>query len=180
MPSEHKTFIPLAGSRHQPLAQSRPAGPLDSSEVISITVRTRPASSDNDLERKVAEIYSQPIASREYVAPEEIATEHGADPHDLDLIETYAQKHNLVVSHRSEAERSLVLTGKLADLISAFPADLHLVHHSTGSFRARRGEIMIPEQLKGIITGIFGYDTRPKQKAPYATPGRGGRRSGRR
>jgi kumamolisin len=166
MPSEHKTFIPLAGSRHQPLAQSRPAGPLDSSEVISITVRTRPATSDNDLERKVAEIYSQPIASREYVAPEKMAAEHGADPHDLDLIETYAQKHNLVVSHRSEAERSLVLTGKLADLTSAFPADLHLVHHSTGSYRARRGEILIPEQLKGIITGIFGYDTRPKQKAP--------------
>ena len=86
---------------------------------------------------------------------------------DLDSIEHYAQQHNLVVSHRSAAERTLVLTGKLGDLLNAFHADVHIFHHSTGTYRGRRGEIMIPQQFAEVITAIFGFDTRPMHKAPY-------------
>src|SRR6266705_624553 len=159
-------FVPLPGSTHETLATARAAGPIDTSEVSSITIRTRPATDPEDLEKKVAEIYAKPLAERTYMSREELESSHGAHPDDLDAIEQYAQQHNLVVSHRSEAERTLVLTGKLADLLRAFPADVSLVHHATGSFRSRRGDILIPKEFEGIITGIFGYDTRPKQKAP--------------
>lgn len=159
-------FVPLRGSIHQQLEDARPAGPVDTSEIASITIRTRPATSAQDLEKKVGEIYAQGLGQRSYLSREALADMQGANAGDLDAIEQYAQTHNLVVSHRSPAERSLVLTGKLADLLRAFPADLRLVHHSTGTFRSRHGEIMMPKEFEGIITGIFGYDTRPKHRAP--------------
>lgn len=98
---------------------------------------------------------------------DEVAASFGADPRDLDAIEQFGQRHNLVVSHRNAAERSLVLTGKLKDLTNAFHADLHMFHHARGTYRGRQGQILIPKQFDGVITGIFGFDTRPKQKSPH-------------
>jgi kumamolisin len=161
------SFVPLTGSRHQALANSRPAGPIDTSEIASITVRTRPATNTANLEKRVNEIYAQPLTKRDYISREELARLHGGNTADLDAIEQYAQKYNLVVSHRNPAERTLVLTGTLGDLLTAFPADLHLVHHSGGTHRERRGDILVPKQFEGIITGIFGFDTRPKHRSPF-------------
>ncbi len=84
--------------------------------------------------------------------------------------------------HRSTLERSIVLKGKLGDFLAAFPADLQMYHHAGGTYRGRRGVISIPEELSGIITGIFGFDTRPKHRARYRQldvgQGRLGKRKG--
>ena len=162
-----KTYVPLPGSQRHLVPHSRPAGPVDGSEIASITVRTRAAKDIKALEKQVQEMAAQPLSKRKYMTHEEVAASFGADPRDLDEIEQYGQRHNLVVSHRNAAERSLVLTGKLKDLMNAFRADLHMFHHSRGTYRGRQGEILIPKQFEGKITGIFGFDTRPKQKAPH-------------
>ncbi len=65
-----------------------------------------------------------------------------------------------MVVHRSAAERSIVIKGKLNDLLAAFPADVRMYHHSTGTYRGRQGVIHIPQQLDGIVTGIFGVRSR--------------------
>jgi kumamolisin len=96
----------------------------------------------------------------------ELAAAHGADPRDLELVEHYAQKHDLSVVHRSAAERSIVLRGSLSDLLNAFPARVQMYHHSSGTYRERLGEISIPKELEGVITGIFGFDTRRKHRSP--------------
>jgi kumamolisin len=112
-------------------------------------------------------MYAKPVGDRAYLSKAELAERHGAIPEDFDAIERFAQQHNLFVSHRSTAERSLVLTGKLGDLLNAFPADVHMFHHSSGEYRGRRGEISIPKQFDKVIQGIFGFDTRPKHRAPH-------------
>jgi len=160
------SFVPLAGSKRELLPNSRPAGPIDPSEIASITVRTRSVGNGAELEQKVRKLYDQPLADRRYLTRAELAEQHGASTQDLDAIEHYAQQHNLVVSHRNAAERSLILTGKLGDLMNAFHADLHIFHHSSGTYRGRRGEILVPNHLADIITGIFGFDTRRKQRSP--------------
>src|SRR5882724_4048731 len=104
-------YVPLRGSIHQQLDDARPAGPVDTSEIASITIRTRPATTTEDLEKKVQEIYAQGMGQRSYMSREALAEMQGANASDLDAIEQYAQTHNLVVSHRSPSERSLVLTG---------------------------------------------------------------------
>lgn len=169
-PTKHgaaSAYVPLAGSHRELLPNSRPAGSIDPSEITSVTVRTRAATNIAELEGKLETLYEQPLNERVYLSREDLARQHGGRAEDLDAIEQFAQQHNLVVSHRSAAERTLVLTGKLGDLLNAFHADLHVFHHSSGTYRGRRGEIYIPKPFEGIITGIFGFDTRPKHKSPH-------------
>jgi kumamolisin len=161
------TKVTLPGSQKHLLPNSRPAGPVDPSEITSVTVRLRSAEDPKELEAIAYKLADQPLAERTYLSPGGLGRRFGASAADLDAIESFAQKHNLVVSHRSAAKRSIVLTGKIGDLLSAFPADVQMYHHAMGTYRGRRGEISIPSELNGIITGIFGFDTRPKHRSPF-------------
>jgi kumamolisin len=158
-------YVPLPGSKRSLLPNSRPVGAIDPSEVDSITVRVRSSGDPKALEKRVYEQSKKPVKDRTYLTREELAKKHGASAVDLDLVEELAQQHNLTVVHRSAAERSIVLRGKLGDLLSAFPTDLHMYDHSTGTYRGRRGEISIPQNLDKVVTGVFGFDTRPKHRA---------------
>ena len=158
-------YVTLPGSRKSLLANSRPAGPVDPSEIASVTVRVRSSSDTGALAKRVYEQASQPLANRKYLTREELAAQHGASKEDLDKIEAFAQQHDLFVVHRSAAERSIVLKGKLSDLLAAFHADVQIYHHSTGTYRGRKGEIAIPQDLDKVVTGVFGFDTRPKHRS---------------
>ncbi|HTS88757.1 MAG TPA: S53 family serine peptidase [Gemmatimonadales bacterium] len=172
-------FIPLPGSARELLPHSRPAGPIDPTEIVSLSIRTRSAGDLDALEREVKKLYTVPLKQRAYLSREQLVERYGARRDDLDRLEDYVQKQNLVVTRRSPAERLLVVTGKLSDVLNAFPADVHMFHHASGTYRGRQGEILIPKALEGIITGIFGFDTRPKRKTPHrrrmvGSPGPGG------
>ena len=173
-------YVPLPGSKRSLMPNSRPAGPIDPAEIISVTVRVRSAEKAEDLAQKTYELASTPIAKRKYLTYDELEKVHGATREDLDKIEHFAQMHDLTVVHRSALERSIVLKGKLGDFLAAFPADLQMYHHARGTYRGRRGVISVPAELSGIITGIFGFDTRPKHRARrrqlYAKHNRLGRR----
>jgi kumamolisin len=158
------TRVTLAGSKRTLLPNSRPAGAVDSNEIVSLTIRTRSAGDVAALEKRIDEQSKQPLAQRTYLTREELARGHGAKAEDLNLLEQMAHEHDLMVVHRNAAERSIVLKGKLGDLLSMFPADLQIYHHSTGTYRGRQGEIQMPQALDGIVTGVFGYDTRPKHR----------------
>jgi kumamolisin len=160
-------FVALPGSKRELLPNSRPAGPVDPSEVTSITVRVRSVGDPAALEKRVDEQSKLPLKDRTYLTREELAQKHGASAADLDLVEQFAQQHNLVVVHRSAAERSITLKGKLGDLLNAFPADVQMYHHASGTYRGRRGEISVPQSLEKVITGVFGFDTRPKHRSPH-------------
>lgn len=160
-------YVPLPGSKCVLLPDSRAAGPIDPAEIDSITVRVRSVGDPAALEKRVYEENQKPLAERTYLTHEELAKQHGASEEDLDLVEQFAHEHNLVVVHRSAAERSVVLKGRLSDLLNAFPADLQMYHHSSGTYRGRRGEISVPQHFEKIITGVFGFDTRPKHRSPH-------------
>jgi kumamolisin len=160
-------YVSLPGSKRTLLPNSRPAGPINRSEVASVTVRVRSAGDPETLAKKAYDLANLPLAERKYLTHEDLEKQHGASQEDLDKIEHFAQEHDLTVVHRSAAERSVVLKGKLGDLLAAFHADVQIYHHATGSYRGRRGEITLPEDLSGIVTGVFGFDTRPKRRAPH-------------
>jgi len=158
-------YVALPGSKRTLMANSRAAGPVDRSEIASLTLRVRSVGDPEALAERAYELASMPIAKRKYLTHEELEKQHGAAPEDLDKIEHFAQQHDLTVVHRSALERSIVLKGRLGDLLSAFPADVQMYHNVRGTYRGRRGEITVPEELGGIVTGIFGFDTRPKHRA---------------
>jgi kumamolisin len=154
----------LAGSKRTLLPNSRDAGPVDPTEIVSLTVRTRSVGDAGALEKRVQQQSREPLAKRTYLTREQLAREHGARAEDLELVEQLAHEHNLIVVHRSAAERAIVLQGKFADLLRLFPANVRIYHHSSGTYRGRQGEILIPKALDGIVTGVFGFDTRPKHR----------------
>ena len=78
------------------------------------------------LAKRVYDQANQPLANRTYLTHEELAAQHGASKEDLDKIEAFAQQHDLFVVHRSSAERSIVLKGKLSGLLAAFHADVQM------------------------------------------------------
>ena len=160
-------YVPLPGSKRTLLPNSRPAGPIDPSEIASVTVRVRSAGDPAALAKTAYDLANSPLAERKYLTREELEQRHGAAKEDLDRIEHFAQEHDLTVVHRSAAERSVVLRGKLGDLLAAFHADVQLYHHASGTYRGRRGEITLPQELNHIVTGVFGFDTRPKRRAPH-------------
>jgi kumamolisin len=160
-------YVPIAGSTRTLLPNSRPAGPVDPNEMASLTVRLRSRGDPAALVSKAYELASKPLAQRQYLTHDELEKQHGADPADLDTLEHFAQTHNLMVVHRSAAERSVVLRGRLGDLLNAFHADVQMYHHVSGTYRGRRGEILVPTELKPLITGIFGFDTRPRHRSPH-------------
>jgi kumamolisin len=159
------TYVPLPGSKRTLLPNSRPIGPINSSEIASLTIRVRSSGDMAGLEKQVRKQSEQPLKKREYLSRDAFAAKYGARSADLDLVEQIAQRHDLKVVHRNASERSIVLAGSLRDLLAAFPADLKLYHHSTGPYRGRQGEILIPKELDGIVTGVFGYDTRQKHRS---------------
>jgi kumamolisin len=160
------TYVPLPGSKRVLLANSRPAGSVDLSEIASVTVRLRSRGDIGALEKSVYEQASEPLGTRKYLTHQELAEQQGAAKEDLDKVEHFAQEHHLIVVHRSAAERSIVLKGSLGDLLAAFHADVQIYDHSSGIYRGRQGEIKIPEEFEKIITGVFGFDTRPKHRSP--------------
>ncbi len=160
-------YVPLPGSKRELLPNSRPAGPINPSEIASVTVRLRSMGDTEALAKRAYDLAQTPIAERKYLTHAEMESQHGASQEDLDAIEHFAQEHDLRVVHRNAAERSVVLKGRLGDLLAAFHADVQSYHHATGVYRGRRGEITLPEKLSKIVTGVFGFDTRPKHRAPY-------------
>lgn len=157
-------YVPLPGSKRALMPNSRSAGPVNSAETASLTVRVRSAGDPEALAEKAYELANTPLAKRKYLTYDELEKQHGATQEDLDKIEHFAQQHDLTVVHRSALERSIVLKGKLGDLLAAFPADVQMYHHARGTYRGRRGEITVPQELSGIVTGVFGFDTRPKRR----------------
>jgi kumamolisin len=160
-------YVALPGSRRTLLPQSRAAGPVDPSEIDTLTVRLRSAGDSEALEKRVYEEAQKPVKDRQYLSRAEVTALDGANPADLDRVEDAARRHNLMVVSRSAPDRTIVLKGAVGDLLKLFPAELGVYHHATGTYRGRAGEIHVPEELAGIVTGVFGFDTRPKQRAPY-------------
>src|SRR6478672_5857690 len=169
-------YVDLPSSKRKLLPNSRLAGNVRLDEMASLTIHVR---SGGDFEKLEAEVLKQselPIDKRKYLTREELNDQFGASTSDLDAVEVYAQHHNLMIVHRNAAERAVVVQGRLSDLLGAFPANVKLYHHSSGTYRGRQGEIRIPKELKGIVTGIYGYDTRPRNRSlrrlmPAAGPG---------
>ena len=136
-----RSYVTLPGSHRTPMPKSRLAGPVNKSEVTSVTVRVRSSGDPDALVKNAYELAKKPLGERSYLTHAELEKQYGARQEDLDKVEHFAQAHNLTVVHRSAAERSLVLRGTLGDLLAAFPADVQIYHHGSGTYRGRSGQI---------------------------------------
>ncbi|MFE9447868.1 protease pro-enzyme activation domain-containing protein [Streptomyces sp. NPDC006739] len=133
MPQQH---VLLEGSRRpHPTRAAQIAKAIDPEETISITVSLRGAGRNENPEQRRA---------------------------DAEKVKEALGRYGLRVKDERRLEAgSIEMEGKVKDANSAFRTDLKLYHgERQGEFRGREGELSIPAELDGIVTGVFGLDKR--------------------
>ena len=151
----------LLGSERNPPIQGQSVGPVDPNERIEISVYLRdPAQSA--LAGNVQDYAQQPGAK---ASREEYIAAHSASPDDIAKVEQFARKHQLSVVAVDPVSRKVVLAGTAAAMMAAFSTHLQRYERQGHTFRARSGHLYIPNELHGIVTGVFGLDTRPQAEA---------------
>ena len=162
----HKNRVVLPGSERSARLGSRVVGAPDPNQQIKISVRVRPRQSLQNL-AAASELNATLPHLRKYMSREQFAANYGANPEDLAKVEAFGHQHNLTVIETSQARRTVVLSGTVAALSAAFGVYLANYEHPDGAFRGRTGPIYIPEDLAGIVQGIFGFDNRPQARPHF-------------
>jgi len=162
----HQNRVVLPGSERSARRGSRVVGAPDPNQQIKISVRLRPRQKLQNL-ASANELNATPPHRRKYMSREQFAANYGANPEDLAKIEAFAHQHNLTVIEASQARRTVVLSGTIAALSAAFGVYLANYEHPDGAFRGRTGPIYIPEDLTGIVQGVFGFDNRPQARPHF-------------
>jgi kumamolisin len=132
MPEQH---VRLAGSeRPHPTKSVSIAEPVDPNEEIAVTVSLRDAGKNDNPEQRRA---------------------------DAEKVKESLGRYGLRVTDERLEVGSIEMTGKAKDLNRAFQTELKLYHgERQGVFRGREGELRIPADLDGVVTGVFGLDKR--------------------
>lgn len=86
---------------------------------------------------------------------------HGADPADLEAIESFAALHDFSISRVDAGARTITLAGPLDSLAKAFGAELELRQVGEQVIRTRRGSLHVPESLLDRVVAVLGFDERP-------------------
>ena len=150
----------VEGSEREPLAACRSVGPVPRDERFEVTVRVRRRTPIATLAERGLHGEDVP-ASRRYITREEYARDHGADPADLAKVEAFAREHGLVVVDSSAARRSVFLSGTAAQFEAAFGTRIEHYEGRGRTYRGRTGPLTVPEEIAGIVEGVFGIDDRP-------------------
>jgi kumamolisin len=161
MPDE--SFVPLPGSERGPLPDAEPAGPVDGSERVEVTVVTR----------RRAELQRDASGAPTRITREELRSQHGTDPADLDLVTGTLSRFGLEVTGQDAGSRRVFATGTVSALSAVFGAELTLVTSPAPggqrrvTHRYREGSLRVPAELDGIVVAVLGLDNRPQARYHY-------------
>lgn len=140
--------VPLPGSRRPRPRNAERGAELASDEHIEVTVTL----AGPDLPDAVG---GKPLSR------EELASGYGVDAETIRKVSDQLEKFGLVVEETSALTRSLRLSGTVAQMEAAFCPGLAIYRSAEqGEFRGREGELQIPAELEGLVTGVFGLDQR--------------------
>jgi kumamolisin len=156
----------LAGSLRKLPFRSKLVGPAQSDAQIEVSVRLRSKRGGSITDRQIMELGARSPSRRQYLSREELAARHGADPADVAKIDAFAHEHGLTVTSVHLSSRIIKLKGTIAAFNSAFGVKLSKIKRGTEVFRGRKGSILVPAKLHGIITGVHGLDDRSVAR-PY-------------
>jgi kumamolisin len=109
----------------------------------------------------------RPPAQRRYASREQWAAEHGADPADLEAVQSFARDAGLTVVSTDAGRRVVVLRGTAETVSTAFGAQFEGMYRpadGAGPYRARSGPLTVPAALAEVVTGVYGIDDRPQAR----------------
>ena len=148
--------VPLPKSERHVVSGAVAIGPAAPDEVIEVTVNVRrrqPLPS-------VDSMATQLPCHRKYLTRKQFEHTYGADQKDLELVAAFAKEYGLKVMESSVAKHQVRLQGTVQAFSKAFLVTLERYQHSGGTYRGRKGTLSIPENLAGVVVGVFGLDNR--------------------
>ncbi len=156
----------LAGSERQLPAKSKIVGDVDPGRVIEVTVYVRPKGAGAGT---IARAQATPLAAgagkagpfRRLARGAEFAAQRGADPGDFARIDAFAHAHRLTVTQSSVAQRSVTLSGTVADFTAAFQPTLKRVKSGRAVLIGRTGSLSVPEELEDVVVSVLGFTDLP-------------------
>jgi len=149
--SGNGSHVILSGSMRAVRPGASVLGVADPSEWIELTIKIRRKQPLPDITRAVT---AKPISRAELEA------QYGADPADMEQARTVFTRLGLKILKEDAASCSMRVGGEAGVIESAFQLKLFHYSHRSGNYRGRKGDVMIPAELKDIVTGVFGLDTR--------------------
>jgi kumamolisin len=164
-------FVSLVGSERSHLLGAHRVGMADPDERVCVTVLVRRRPTVKSLKALIEENNGRTLQQRSHLHHQTFAAQYGADPHDLEQVEDFAQAHGLDVVEVQPSQRRLVLSGTVAKLSAAFHVQLARYEHSRGVYRGRTGPVQIPEPLAPIVQGVFGLGNRPQLRTHFRVLG---------
>jgi kumamolisin len=159
--------VELKGSHRVPVAGAKVIGKVDPKEQAHITIRLKRKTPPKDFAKFVDDIIAKPLSERKYLSQTELADLHGAPAESVTKVDAFAHAHNLTVVETSLPKRTMKLSGSLADLQTAFGVKLQKFRSAHASYRGRTGSIYLPQELSGIVEGVYGLDNRPVAKPHF-------------
>jgi kumamolisin len=158
----HTAMTILPGSTRKRVPSAKLISKSDSNQKITVSlyVRRNP-NPPADVLRKVAAFQKQLPGEREKITDAQFNSAYGADSADLKKVADWAATVDLKAADLSIAKRSLKLEGTIGAIEKAFQIELNEYQHpEDGPFRGREGAVHIPSELLGVISGVYGLDTR--------------------
>ena len=157
-----RRFVPLPGSERDRLPDVQPAGPVDESERIEVTLVTR----------RRAPLPEEAVTGPGTLTRDELASGYGTGPGDAGLVGDVLGGFGLAVTATDPASRRVTVAGTVADLSRAFGASLRRVTSPDPSepgrrveHRYREGGLMLPAELDGVVLAVLGLDDRPQARS---------------
>jgi len=141
----NQSKIKLAGTC-KALAENQPLTDLNKDEVITVTIRLRRKKELPDT-----------LPAGQMITRESYEEEYATSQKDVEEVLAFTQSHNLTTVEVNLARRSIIVKGKISDFEAAFDVGMKGLQ----AHRVLPDEISIPENLKDIVKGVFGLDTRP-------------------
>jgi kumamolisin len=154
--TESERYMPLPGSERHALPGSRAIGFADPNQWLEVSVRVR---------HKAGLPSVDDPGEYEHIGYDEFTDRYGADEHDFSKVESFAANNGLSVTEKNAATRIITLTGTVAAFSAAFDVKLMRYAYTGGTYRGRQGPLHIPDELQGIVTGVFGLDNRPQARS---------------
>jgi len=136
----------------------------------------------------LAVMEKQKPRERKYMTRDQLESEFGSSTDAVNKITAYAKAHNLQVTRSEPGAARMRLAGTVKDISAAFGVSLFDYHNDKlGDFHAHTGPVSIPEELKGAVTGVFGFNNhrhlrrdKAKKSVTVLTPAAAGTSTSRR
>lgn len=157
------SYHKLPGSHHA-RALAGTTQNVDKAETLTITIRLR----------RKKELPSEAIQGG-HLSREEYEREYAASQQDVSAVEQYLRQHNISMVDSDLARRSVTAKGSISDIEAAFDVSLQAHTQDKHKFHVLNEDIGIPVELKDIVTGVFGLDTRPIARPMFHVAKRDGK-----